>query len=96
MSDLKTLRDQVAKMLDDAMRKAGDRKDDPAAWHVRDRNEMNNLARRLKSCFDAKISDRWDGVAVTIGGIRATSTMGLRGAVRNWVQAADRHIGAGS
>lgn len=40
----------------------------------------------------AKFNDRWDGCRISLAGVQASSTMGLKAALRNWVQAAYRAL----
>lgn len=68
--------------------------DDPANWHARRRVEMTALAARIEVRFHARISDRYDGARVRLLGISSTSTMGLAGALRNWLNAARAKAGA--
>jgi hypothetical protein len=92
---LKDLRDQVARMLDEARAYVGNPGGDHFAWSQRRRNEEANLSRRLASVFDARV--QLDNEAsVTIAGIRSTSTLGLFGAVQNWLTAAGKRVGGQS
>lgn len=91
---LKDLRDQVARMLDEARKEIGDMGADYTGWNQRRRNEEANLARRLTSAFDARIKIE-SSVSLTMAGIRSTSTLGLFGAAQNWLTAADKRIGGG-
>lgn len=92
---LKDLRDQVAAMLDEARAAVGDMGSDYSTFFQRRRNEEANLARRLASAFDAR-TKLSDGAALTIAGIRSTSTSGFFGAVQNWLAAAGKRIGGQS
>lgn len=54
---------------------------------------MAALRRRIEDLPEdppARITERWDGASVAMLGIRATSTSGLNGALRNWCAAADK------
>ena len=39
------------------------------------------------------VNDRWDGAAVRMHGLRATSTSGIAGACRNWITQARTKAG---
>lgn len=43
----------------------------------------------------AVVRDSWQGAAVKLAGIRATSTSGLFGAMQNWLRAARRKVEEG-
>jgi hypothetical protein len=92
---LKDLRDQVADMLDEARANVGEMGRDHSGFFERRRNEEANLTRRLTTAFDARIKADFRGAAVTIAGIRSTSTSGLFGAVQNWLVAAGKRIAEG-
>ena len=66
--------------------------DDPGTWHARRRGALGKLSTRLKDTLGARVKDEWNGAAVTIAGIRATSTSGLDGALSNWLAAADKRL----
>ena len=93
---LKDLRDQVARMLDEARAAVGEMESDRTAFFQRRRNEEANLARRLTSAFDARTKVDFRGAAVSLAGIRSTSTSGLFGAVQNWLVASGKRIGGQS
>ncbi|SOC26973.1 hypothetical protein [Stappia indica] len=93
---LKDLRDQVARMLDEARANVGEMGSDHSVFFQRRRNEEANLARRLTSAFDARTKVDFRGAAVSIAGIRSTSTSGLFGAVQNWLVASGKRIGGQS
>jgi len=80
--------DDIEDRLASAKHRAGRYSDDPRGWHARHRAEMEQLANRLTSDFDAKISDKWNGARVRIGGVTASSTSGIAGALDNWLRAA--------
>lgn len=82
----------VAALLEDAQRAAGTYSDDPQGYHARLRFEMERIGHHLKSEFGASINDRWDGASVRLAGIRSSSTMGLSGALHNWLRAADQRL----
>lgn len=67
--------------------------DSSREWHPRHRAAMETLADQLRGDVGARITHRWDGAAVTLAGIRSTSTSGLAGALQNWLRAARRKAG---
>ena len=94
MSDLETLRARVRVLLHEAWDAAGDKDHDPSGYFARRRRELDKLAGRLAQEMDAKIRVRWDGAAVKIAGIRATSTSDLGSALLNWLTAVDKRLQA--
>lgn len=86
------LTDEIEALLADAERQAGTYSDDPRGWHARHRLAMQQLAGELAARFGLKVDDRWDGARVRMGGLAASSTSGVAGALRNWLTAARKRL----
>jgi hypothetical protein len=43
--------------------------------------------------YGARVRDDWRGARITLCGISSTSTGGIRGAIMNWLRAAEAKIG---
>jgi hypothetical protein len=84
----------VTALLEDADRACGTYADDPSKFHARHRLEMDRIGRQLSYERGARINDAWDGTTVMLAGIRASSTTGLAGALRNWRIAARKRLAA--
>lgn len=83
--DLEEIIETVEAMLEDAERGAGTYADDPASWHRRHRGLMFGVSDSLVAQFGARVTERFDGTKVSLGGVAASSTTGLAGALRNWL-----------
>lgn len=66
--------------------------DDPRSFHTRHRAAMEGLAAILAEKVGARITSRWDGARVRIGGVSSTSTGGISGALHNWIVAAKKRV----
>lgn len=84
--------DDIEDRLGSAKRRAGKYSDDPRGWHARHHTEMQQLAARLTGELGARITDKWNGARVRIGGVTASSTTGIAGALRNWITAARKRL----
>ena len=63
------------------------------AWLMRWRTAAKKLAAGLRADVAAEIAEKSSGITtVRIHGIRASSTGGIAGALRNWIAAADREL----
>lgn len=82
----------VSALLESAEAAAGKYADDPQNWHARHRHEMDKARVLLQSQHGARINARWDRASISLAGIRSSSTMGLAGALRNWMKAARQRI----
>jgi hypothetical protein len=58
------------------------------------RRLLECMGQRMAHKFDARITARGDVVRVTLCGLTATSTLGLHGALRNWLTAAQKKADA--
>lgn len=64
-----------------------------SAWLMRWRTAEKKLAAALADSVGAEITGKSSGLTtVRIHGIRASSTGGTTGALRNWIAAADREL----
>lgn len=87
----------VVAMLAEHDKAVGSYFEDPQGWHARHRHQCDLLGRRLAEELGAHVRDRWDGAAVTIAGIRSSSsTSSLAGALRSWKRAAEARLGGGA
>lgn len=71
--------------------------DDPrlaADWHRKRSAAFARMADRLAGEEGARFSERGDTSAVNLSGIRASSTMGIGAALKNWLRAARTRLGA--
>ena len=92
-ADLPALIAEVRRLLDGVEAEAGGYDpDDPLGFHTRHRAASAAVAKRLMEDHGARISDRWDGARINLGGITATSTIGVAGALQNWLAAAARKL----
>lgn len=62
-------------------------------YFAKQREAMTALAVTLETRAGAKIVERYDGARCRIAGISASSTGGIRQAVRNWLTAARKRAG---
>lgn len=96
MSELSSILATVDARLRAAEAACGSFADDPENFHARHRAAMAGLAEQLAADVGARITERWDGARVRIGGISSSSTSGLGGALRNWIVAARRRASEAS
>ncbi|MCC7097299.1 MAG: hypothetical protein IT472_08980 [Thermomonas sp.] len=85
--------DLVERLIEEADQKVGKYHDAPDTWHARHNRAMVDIADQLTGGYAAIIRPSWDGARVRMLGIAASSTSGVRQALRNWVAAARRREG---
>lgn len=91
-AELAAIADQVADALSIADRAIGPREND-AYWERRHQIHAALIA-QLRDRLQARIDPRYDACRVSIGGLAASSTTGVEGALRNWIAAARRKAAA--
>ncbi len=79
-----------------AVRAIGEECSRNADWvNARERSHAaaRSAVRQLED-YGARVRDDWRGARISLCGISSTSTGGVRGAIANWLRAAEAKIGA--
>lgn len=76
----------------DALPKIDLSRDDLMEQHRALRQAAEDLGQYLSACYGAKIAQRPNVSRIGMQKISATSTMGLVGALRNWITAAEKRL----
>lgn len=92
MTDLRTIMDDLRQRLDGLPRIDSSSGEDVMDQHRAHRAAAVKLGEYLTETYGALIRERPDANAITMKGIRSTSTMGLHGAFTNWIAAAERRL----
>lgn len=68
---------------------------DNASWDTANSHREAVVTEIVAATGAVLLAAHWDGVSVKLAGIRATSTSGPQGALRNWATAAEKRLAAG-
>lgn len=92
MTDLRTIIDDLRQRLAQLPKIDSHRTDDVMEQFRAHRVAAQQLGEHLTEAYGALVRERGDSNAITMKGIRSSSTIGLHGAFSNWCAAAERRL----